>query len=323
MNIIKKIRLQHVLLLAVIPFLFTACSEEELGPSIFDTTEEELDPTSYTYKFDLFLQNEFQKPYNLQFAYKMKDVATDMDYNLVPASFENSKKLAVLVKYLWYDVYKKVAGESFLKKYGPRMIMLIGSSGFNPANGTELLGLAEGGIKISLLRVNQIDVTNVDLLNEFYFKTMHHEFAHILHQTINYPVDFNLLSSKNYDPFSWQDRPDPIAWSLGFTSPYGGSQTREDFVETIANYIVLTDSQWNTMLTTAEKEWEYDEANNTVSLSATYDGVNGRELILKKLAICRTWMKSAWNVDLDQLRTEVQTRQSNINLDELLAEIDK
>lgn len=301
-----------------------SCSDEKLGPSIFDTSEETLDPASYTYKFDLFLQNEFLEPYNLQFAYKMKDVAADMDYNLVPASFENSKKLAVLVKYLWFDVYKKIANEAFLKKHGPRMIMLIGSPGYNPANGTELLGLAEGGIKISLLKVNQLNINNVEMLNEFYFKTMHHEFAHILHQTKNYPVEFNLISYKNYDPYNWQERQNEIAWSLGYTSPYGSSQTREDFVEVIANYIVKTDADWNTMLQKAAKEWVYNEATETLSESTTEtDGVNGAEVIQRKLTICRLWLKDAWGINLDQLRAEVQTRQANIDINALLAEIEK
>ena len=305
--------------------IFTSCTNtDELGPSIFDSTEEELDPTSYTYKFDLFLQKEFLKPYNLQFAYKMQDISADKEYNLVPASLENSKKLAVLVKYLWFDVYKKVADSTFLRKYGPRMIHLIGSPGYNPANGTELLGLAEGGIKISLLKVNQIDISNVETLNEYYFKTMHHEFAHILHQTKSYPVDFNLISYKNYSPYSWQDRPDEIAWSLGFVSSYGSSQTREDFVEVIANYIVKTDAQWNNMLDKASKEWVYDEVQNTISpVTTEIDGVNGKEVILKKLDICRQWLFGSWGISLDALRYEVQTRQANINMNALLVEIEK
>lgn len=326
--------------------IFTSCSNnDDLGPSIFDSTEETLDPTSYTYKFDLFLQKEFLKPYNLQFAYKMQDISVDKDYNLVPASFENSKKLAVLVKYLWFDVYKKVADSTFLRKYGPRMIHLIGSPGYNPANGTELLGLAEGGIKISLLKVNQIDISNVETLNEYYFKTMHHEFAHILHQTKSYPVDFNLISYKDYSPYSWQDRPNEIAWSLGFVSPYGSSQTREDFVEVIANYIVKTDAQWNSMLINSAKGWKIDAETSRVieTMDTTYkdtiindklerlmklrnvdtDGVNGKEVILKKLDICRQWLLGSWGISLDALRDEVQTRQSNIDINALLSEIEK
>ena len=43
-------------------------------------------------------------------------------------------------------------------------------------------------MKITLYNVNDInpDKIDINLLNEYYFQTMHHEFAHILHQTKNY-----------------------------------------------------------------------------------------------------------------------------------------
>lgn len=47
-----------------------------------------------------------------------------------------------------------------------------------------ILGQAEGGMKVTLFRVNEIDKNNLSVaqLNEYYFKTMHHEFTHILNQ---------------------------------------------------------------------------------------------------------------------------------------------
>ncbi len=316
--------LKHIFISLLIVLANTSCEkEEQLGESIYNTDVQELDSLSYTYSFDKFLNEQFMKPYNLSFEYKLSDVAVNMNYNLIPANLENSQKLAVLIKYLWFDVYAKVAGVDFLKIYGPRMIHLIGSPAYNPASGTILLGEAEGGIKITLFKVNDLEVDNVNSLNEFYFKTMHHEFAHILHQTKNYPVDFNLISYKNYDPYSWQDRPDKIAWSLGFASPYGGSQTREDFVEIIANYIVKTDAQWNEMLLNASKDWELDESlgYGEVVESDESDGVDGLAVLQNKLQICKLWMQEQWNVNLDSLRSEVQYRQSHIDIDELLKQI--
>lgn len=301
---------------------FTFCSDEKLGPTIFDSGVVDLDTTSASYHFDKYLYNSYLKPYNLKYIYKMQDVAADMNYNLVPATYENSKKIAVLTKYLWFDVYAKVVSPEFLKEYGPRIIHLIGSPAYNPANGTMILGLAEGGIKISLFRVNSINTTDVDMLNEYYFKTMHHEFAHILHQTKTYPKEFNLISYKYYEPFSWQDRDERVSQSLGFASSYGGSQTREDFVEIIANYIVKTDTQWATILDNASKGWSQNATTGAVTPATDADGVNGKEVILQKLSICRQWLASSWGIDLDALRAEVQIRQSNINMNQLLSEIE-
>jgi len=245
-----------ILLILLIPQIFYSCRNEDLfTASIFNTTDT-LDVKSATYQFDLWLRNSYLIPYNLDFRYKMQDVSSDMDYNLVPASYDKSQQIAKLVKYLWFDAYGAVAGPEFLKENGPKIIQLIGSPAYNPISGTILLGTAEGGIKVTLYRVNDIDPTNVPQMNEFYFKTMHHEFAHILHQKKNYPVEFNQISKGLYNPLGWQDRSDSEAASLGFVSPYAGSQIREDFVEVIANYLVKSDADWNNILLMASKPGE-------------------------------------------------------------------
>ena len=47
-----------------------------------------------------------------------------------------------------------------------------------------------------MYEVNSLDFENVDIevLNEYYFKTMHHEFAHILHQKRNYDPSFDRIT---------------------------------------------------------------------------------------------------------------------------------
>lgn len=411
----KKYILKSVCALALLGTA-ASCSEDDLGDSIFDTTEEKLDPESYTYQFDRWIKENFTDVYNLTFLYKMQDVGTDMDYNLVPAEYDKAIDLAVLTKHLWFDVYKELAGVDFLKQYGPRILHLIGSTAVNPVNGTEILGLAEGGLKVSLFRVNLFDPTDVDQLNEKYFKTMHHEFAHILHQTKTYPKEFDLISVAHYEPTSWQDRNGAEVASFGCTTNYASSQAREDFAETIANYITRTDDQWNLTLWVAGKGWkvmedsgitsylsgkgapsmksyafsyyyyanaqdrandvrtyvgaflEFDQVyymtNLTAKLSndpnepdATASGMtggdkvfrtvedteaflqglrdrgfeltavedtdkeDGKSIILQKTDIARNWFSSAWGLDLDKLRAEVQKRQSTFDLDELRNEV--
>jgi substrate import-associated zinc metallohydrolase lipoprotein len=216
--------------------------------------------------------------------------------------------MAKLVKYLWFDVYGTVAGPDFLKENGPRIIHLIGSPAYNPVSQTMLLGTAEGGIKVTLYRCNEIVPTDIDLLNEYYFRTMHHEFAHILHQKRNYPVDFGLISKGKYNPLGWQYVSDSEAATMGFVTPYAGSQNREDFVEIIANYLVRNDAQWNQLLEMASKPGV--DYNGTVLPD---DGVDGKALIIQKLAIARKWLKDSWSIDLDLLRAEIFKRQATID----------
>lgn len=362
------------MLAAVAMMSLSSCSKDKLGDTIFPDVDESLDPSSYTYQLDKFLRENYLQKYNLTFLYKMPDVSTNMNYNLVPATYENSIDLAVLCKYLWFDVYDKVAGEDFLKLYGPRIILLIGSPAYNPTSGTEIVGLAEGGIKVSLFKVNAMRINDFNMMNEYYFKTMHHEFAHILHQTKTYPNEFNTISIGHYDSNNWQDRSAGQVASLGFVTTYASSEFREDFAETIANYIVKTDDEWNYILDLASRGWTsgdeddvtseffcyYYYPKNDVTQDPKYlyewevfieededgtvhkyyrnyrdddgnrilvydvedkDGINGADAILQKVQIAREWLKTAWNVDLDELRNEVQYRQTHYDINELRKQV--
>ena len=368
----KKIKyfISALLLVAVTAMTFSSCSEDKLGPTIFPDVDETLDPNSYTYKLDKFLKVNYLDKYNLTFLYKMPDISTNMNYNLVPAEYNNAIDLAVLCKHLWFDVYDKVAGEEFLKTYGPRIILLIGSPAINPNSGSEIVGLAEGGIKISVFKVNSMNISDFEQMNELYFHTMHHEFAHILHQTKTYPTEFNTISVGRYDANNWQYRGNEVT-SLGFVTPYGSSEYREDFAETIACFIVYTDTQWNRLMELARRGYAtsasdddldavyysyYYYPDNDAEQDLVYvderfvvvvtdedgtvhkywrnnrdkdgnrivvydvidnDGINGEEAILQKVQIARQWFRDAWNIDLDSLRSEVQTRQATYDINQL------
>ena len=368
----KKIKyyISAFLLVDVAAMTLSSCGEEKLGDTIFPDVDERLDPNSYTYKLDKFLKDNYLDKYNLTFLYKMPDISTNMNYNLVPAEYNNAIDLAVLCKHLWFDVYDKVAGEDFLKTYGPRIILLIGSPAINPNSGSEIVGLAEGGIKISLFKVNSMNINSFEQMNELYFHTMHHEFSHILHQTKTYPTEFNTISVGRYDANNWQYRGDEVT-SLGFVTAYGSSEYREDFAETIACYIVYTQAQWDRLMTLAsrgyatkasdddldavfysfyyypdndaEQELVYLDERNVVVVTdedgtvhkywrnnrdkngnriVVYDvpdadGIDGVEAINRKVDIARRWFREAWNVDLDELRNEVQTRQATYDINVL------
>ena len=359
-----------ILLAAVIgiaSFSFVGCSDDEFTPTIFDTTEYPLDKSVYSFPLDTFLKVNFLEPYNLKFLYKMQDIGSDMQKNLVPCEYEKSIEIAVLSKYLWYDVYDKCAGKTFLKLYSPRIIHVIGSPALNPSSGTETLGQAEGGLKITLYNANNLSPTDIEMMNEKFFKTMHHEFSHILHQNKEYPTDFRLISNGLYNAISWQDTADSLAVAQGFVSDYASSQAREDWVEIIANYIVKDSITWAHMLDAAQYDWErvsvemsvfnpldqrcksglanrdsvgYIDRKNPNASNTQYniqrkiiqrdtldlpirnaegkgqiiysdntDGIDGKQVILQKLEMARTWLKEKFDLNLEELRREVQTRQ--------------
>ena len=256
-----KLSILIIAAVAMVSFTLGSCSDDKLGASIFDTVDHPLDKSLYTFPLDTFVKVNFQEPYNVRYMYKMQDMSlssSDLQKNLTPCSYDNSVDLATLAKYLWFDIYKELANqhEIFLKKYSPRIIHIIGSKSLNVSQGTETLGVAEGGLKISLYNANNLSVDDIDMMNEYFFKTMHHEFGHILDQTISRPLLFNLLSNGQYDASGWTNTPDSVAAGRGFVSPYASSMAREDWVEVLANYVTRDTLSWNILLGSAEYEWE-------------------------------------------------------------------
>lgn len=257
--------LSALALVAIAAMSLSSCGEKELGETIFPDVTDELDPNSYTYNFDKWLKDNYLDEYNLEFQYRLQDNETNMNYNLQPATLRNSIDLAVLTKYMWFDVYEEVTGsKEFLKMYGPRILMLVGSPAINPISRTIEVGLAEGGIKVTLLNVNRLgNYANnpdqlVNVLNDEYFHTMHHEFAHILHQTKSIPTEFRILSAGHYDGMNWEKKNDQMVHSLGFVTNYASSALREDFAETIACYITYSDAQWAAIMDDAARGWATD-----------------------------------------------------------------
>ena len=293
-------KIYQIALLSVLLLGFASCEKDKFSESIF--IDPVVDTTGYSYPFDQWLHKYYTVPYNVDFRYRLDDNGTDPNYNVVPVSLSKADTVACLALYLWYDVYDSVATPGFLYENGPRIIQLIGSPMINASQGTEKIGQAEGGIKITLMKINEMKTNDIDQLNEYIFKTMHHEFSHILHQKKTYPKEFEQISAADYNPDGWQYTSDTVAWQTGFISPYAGSQAREDFVETIANYIVKTDAQWQGILE-----------------AASLDGKKGDQIILQKLGICRDWLADRWQLDLDQLHAEVQKRQANLDWDMIMS----
>lgn len=245
-----------IYILSVAAVVLSVCScrnDDDFSESIFDTTKEAVDQNSATAPFDQWLYDNFVVPYNLDIQYRFNMPASKLEYQLSPADYMKSQLLTYFIKYLFYDVYTKYAGDEFMKKYGPRIIHFIGSPAYSPTTGTEELGYASGGVKITLLKVNELKMwtptdqytpADIDHLNEYQFHTMHHEFSHILHQTKSYPVTFGQITPGDYDGRDWQKRDSVKSHSLGFITQYGSSATYEDFVETLSCTITNTDCRW-------------------------------------------------------------------------------
>ena len=291
----KKIVI-YLLALTLTGCLWSCDDDKPSGHSIFDTT---VGPEN---EFEEWLLYNYVYPYNIEVKYKMEDIEADMKYTLAPAMPDKCIALAKAVKYLWLEAYDEVVGLTFTRTYTPRVIHMIGSGAYN-TNNTVVLGTAEGGLKITLYKVNDIDPEHVTAaqLNDAYLKTMHHEFAHILHQKRNFDPSFNRISEGKYVGADWyyymtaqgaMPRTDDVAWPDGFVTAYAMSQSNEDFVENIAMYVTHTQAYWDNMMTAA--------------------GESGAAIINKKFTIVYNYMRDTWGIDLNELRKIVLRRQQEI-----------
>ena len=275
--------------MAVVAISAIACQEKPLDPNsqILDSKVEEND-------FDKWLVTNYIEPYNIMFKYRMEKNESDFTYWLVPATYENSIKMAKLMKFLCFEPYDVLTGSrEFIKTYYPKMIHLVGSGAYRN-NNTFVLGTAEGGLKITMYFVNELRLDPA-YLNEYYFKTMHHEFAHILNQIKPYSSDFKTISGSEYVTDAWSSNwkgGDAEAQKNGFISEYASSEAGEDFVELLSIYVTNTPEYWNNIIANAGA---------------------GAELINAKFDIVYNYMLNSWNIDLNELRDIIQERQGQIN----------
>ena len=267
-----------------------ACSDDApKGPSIFPNTQVERNA------FDKWWVQNYANPYNIRFAYRLRDIDTETNYNVSPADSAKATKLAIIFKYLWLDAYAEVAGADFVKANAPRTIIAIGSPGIN-AQGLQTAASAEGGYTVRVYRVNDLDqniLENQDQLTENYFHTIHHEFTHILNQKKPYPVAYDQISKADYLGSEWIRKKDPEALRAGFISPYSMENPGEDIAELQSYYIPPTPQKWEEKLNKAGKP--------------------GRAIIEQKLDILRGYLKNSWNIDIDQLRDAVLRRTHQVS----------
>ena len=269
---------------------FTACETDEPDESVSVITIDKYEPNP----FDLWLEENFVAPYNIAFKYRYEQIESDLNYYTVPANLEESIILSHSVKYTCCDLYDEVAGVEFTRSYFPKMFFLIGEWEYKN-NGTIILGTAEGGKKILLSGVNYLKTymsRGADAVNYYYLKTIHHEFTHILNQTVTIPNEYKFITGEDYVEDLWSESPYNEGYlTRGFISAYSQNSYTEDFAEMLSMYITNSPEQWEAWMT---------EAGDAASL------------IEAKLGIVRSYMQSGFGINIDDLRSALMRRQNEI-----------
>lgn len=286
-------------LLATVAGTLTSCSDDDLSDvSVIkesQTTEN---------AFDKWLYNNFVTPYNIEIQYRYNDNESDMQYYDVPADSAQSVELAHIIKYTCVDAYTQAAGMTFTRTYFPKLFSFLGEFEYEN-NGNIKLGTAEGGKKIRLLGVNHLDqfLTNRAGLDEYYLKTIHHEFVHIVNQTKDYPREFDKVTANGYVNDAWSSETYESGYlKRGFITDYSQKEAREDFAEMVSTYVTKTPAEWNALL---RQSITYNSAGKVTS-------TEGYDALVKKLDICKQYYKESFGIDLDKVRDEVVSREENV-----------
>ena len=260
-----------------------SCSEDKL-----DKTSVITDPIRTENDLDRWIFTNYIGIYNIDLKYRMEDIETDMNYNLVPVKFDKSIIMSQLVKFLCLEAYDEATGSTeFIRSYFPKIINLVGSAAYRN-NGTMVLGTAEGGRKITLYYINSLKMDDIEFLNKYYFQTIHHEFVHILHQTKPYSADFKEIRGSDYVADNWNDYTQEDALKLGFITPYASNAVDEDFAEIMSMFLTLNPQEWNARLVAA--------------------GSSGRSKIEAKFDILQVYLRDSWEIDIYALRDIIGRR---------------
>jgi len=241
---------------------------------------------------DKWIADTLTTPFNVAAKYKWDQGELEFDKTLTPPREEKIIPVLGSIKKVWIDSYVAEAGKAFMQTYVPKFFILVGSASWN-IDGTITLGTAEGGRRIVLYVLNDFRVKGMtgyvssDSFNiKMMFHTIEHEFGHILHQTVYYPVDFKRISVGDYTS-NWNNTTDKEANGKGFVSAYAQSAPDEDFVEMIS--IMLT-----------EGKAQFDALVNGIS------STDAKSKLRQKEAIVVNYFKDVWGISFYSLQTRTR-----------------
>ena len=248
---------------------------------------------------DNWISDTLTTPYNIAVKYKWDqgELQDDFNKNLVPPKEEKVIPIMSAIKKVWINTYITEAGLDFFKNISPKFFILVGSPAYS--NGSIKLGTAEGGRKVTLYDVNNFRIkgmpgyvlSDTDNVKQV-FHTIHHEFAHILDQTIKVPVEFSQSSASSYTS-DWLNVLAGDARNDGFISQYANSKKEEDWAEMVSLMIVEGKGSFDQYV---------DGINYTGTTPNGTTAAQAKARLRQKEAAVVSYYKQSWNIDFYSLQ---------------------
>lgn len=298
--LIERLKRLKVVLFFLFLATFVSCKKEDVG-NVDDIPGLGGDTWAAT-PIDTWIYDSLTVPFNIAVKYKWDQFELSLNKTLVPPKEDKIIPVLSAVKKVWIDTYIAETGAVFMKRYCPKFFALAGSASWN-TDGTITLGTAEGGRKVVLYVLNDFrtkDMAGYKPSDSFnikqMFHTIEHEFGHILHQTVYYPVNFKTISVGLYTS-NWNNVSDAAARRDGFVTAYAESAPDEDFVEMISMMLV-------------EGKSGFENIVKSIPAGTSTNGITQAEAVSrlrKKEAIVVNYFKDTWSIDFYSLQTRVRT----------------
>lgn len=209
-----------------------SCKKDDFTP--VDMSSLNPDETASNTALDQWLTTTFLDEYNINVIYHYHRYYHEADRNVTPPDPKNVQPMmtTVLEGYIW--PYRKIAGETFIKKYVPKEFVLYGSTSYDASN-IGYAGTASGGIRVNLFGVDNFSLTPSFVTSRLH--VIHHEFTHIINQIMVMPSDFQTITASTYNA-AWTSTALTDAHMWGYVSSYASQNPVEDFAETTSALLV-------------------------------------------------------------------------------------
>lgn len=280
-----KINCKIVTIICMV-LLVTACSGE---PPLKESQLDLSNPVKTD--LDRYIDLNYLDPYNINVQYRWDQNKVDNNRFLFPPLQSKVQPALEIVQKIWLETYKTVGGPNFVKLIAPREVLLVGGINLN-TTGTITLGLAEGGLRITLFEtdnVNKKDRANV----KRFLATIQHEYIHILNQTK--PFDEKTLAKITPTGYTsnWYATSVADAREEGFITDYARSNINEDFAEMSAILLI----------------------NSKAEYAAILAGITNQTAVANiklKEAVVVKYFKDSFNIDFYKLRDEAEKNTNDV-----------
>ena len=302
-------KLKNILYILIVLVTIASCSKE--SDVVYDATKgfsESTDP------IDLYIDEHILKPFGVAIRWREVEPYIGSTQSATPPKREVVTTMVDLVRDVWIQPFLEMPDKGkFLKENFPIELIFVGSPIRND-NGSILLGQADSGAVITFTSINDVDFSSKPEVLRL-IHTAEHEFSHVAHQKYNLPVGFKKVTPSNYKANNWLNMGNEVqrnsprisneAIGLGMVSNYATSAPEEDFAELISTYI-----------TSEQKEFEerYLEIEDCEAITdkdekkGCEEKNEGRPFIKEKLELSKAFYQSNFNINLDDLRTEILSR---------------